>query len=594
MTIGVVLALSVLLASCNVKGTVSVVESGDSTVTIKVSHPDNYLLIPIENAAAPRQLYIVADGRRVLMGNIRVAVNKTDNMAPVRMPEGMDEVKFEVVGVAKGAVFVKGLKLTDDYRSDGNEDDRPLYHYTSAFGWMGPPAGAAKLGDTYHLFYECNPYGVFPENYHWGHARSKDLFEWEEQDLAFGGDSIGEALGGTCIVDKFNTFGAGTNALIAVYTATRGTASQRRQEQCIAYAGPQTEHFVKFVTNPVLRTYDDIPDFRHPGIFRYRRGNLWEMVIACGDRLRIYSAEDLGNWNLESYLGKDWGAPTRIYEGAQMVEMPSPDGNRWVLLCNVREEGRNKVEYHVGNFDGKTFTPLDGVSGLLDSGNSFFCAMPVDNVEGKTIVVGWLTDEEDAARLTAKGYHAQMSMPRELELQKTEGRFRLIAKPVREAESLRKEEVDYDPFEVTGTKNLSKIFETNEGAFEVDVTLSGDFRHSSLQLFSEKGDVVTLTFPAPSTLSVDRSRSMAAFGGARMQSEARLQPSASHRLHLFVDRNSVEVFADNGSSVISEMVLPEAPLTGLRFSAKGAPLKVRNMSVWRLAASDLMLPGESK
>lgn len=560
--------------------------SGDSTLVIHVKNPSSFLMVPIENAAPQRELSLVAGGQRVLMGRIRVAVSRTDLLAPVRLPEGMDEVQLEVKGVPGGAVFAQGLALADTYKPDQAADAMPLYHYAAPFGWMGPPAGAAWLDGTFHLFYESNPYGVFPENYQWGHARSTDLFRWEESETAFGGDSIGEALGGTCIVDKFNTFGAGTNALIAVYTATRGAGGQRRQEQCIAYAKPGSGRFVKFVTNPVLRTYDDIPDFRHPGIFRYRRGNIWDMVISCGDQMRIYSAEDLGNWNLESCLGKGWGTASRIYEGAQMVEMPSPDGNVWVLLCNVREEGRHKVEYHVGQFDGKTFTPFDGATGLLDGGDSYFGAMPVDNVGGRTIVVSWLSDEDAAASLTARGLHAQMSLPRELQLQKVAGQLQLVSRPVAEAGSLRREATDHGSFSVSGTKSVAQVVEQNEGAFEIEVTLSGDVDHSALQLLSAKGDEVTLEFPGGTALSLDRSRCMGGLTCRNPRSAVALPQAASHRLHIYVDRRSVEVFADDGRSVVSEMVLPKAPLTSLRFLAKGGALKVDKLSAWRLSAAE--------
>lgn len=566
---------------------VTTVVENDTVISVKIKYPKRYLIIPVEDSAVAAPVYLDVDGHRQFLASIRFAQTKTNYFVPLRLPDDFSEVTLLVVTRSKNPIFTSQLSSSDEFIPTMARDARPLYHYTSSFGWMGSPAGAVFDGNRYHLYYESNPNGFYAENEQWGHAESTDLFDWTDCGTAFTGDSIGMALGGTCLLDKFNTFGAGNTAQIALYTATRGTGDARRQEQCIAFSKDGGDHFEKFVTNPVLRTYDDIPDFRHPGIFRYRRANIWEMVISCGDQMRIYSAEDLGNWNLESYLGKEWGSSQRLYDGAQMVQLKAPDGaDKWVLLCTVSDAASASypfVEYHIGSFDGKTFTPDANGAGVLDCGTDFSGPMPVDNAEDRCVVFGWLNSSLYAEALAHKGFSGQIALPRELALVNDGLQLRVVMRPAKETERLRGNESDLGQFKIKGRQDFSGHMPQADGAFEVAFTSAGDVRGLNLKLYNTKGETVTLTVDQADRLHLSRPSFKEAGSNVVHTAAAPMPKAESHQFRIFVDRSSIEVFVDNGRLVMSQLLVLSSPLSGLSFENQGAPLTIRSLKLWPLA-----------
>ena len=55
-----------------------------------------------------------------------------------------------------------------------------------------------------------------------------------------------------------------------------------------------------------------------------------------------------------------------------------------------------------------------------------------------------------------------------------------------------------------------------------------------------------------------------------------------HELRIFVDRSSIEMFIDGGKQVISQLLFPTSPYTGMQFTGQG--IRVSNMHVYQLAA----------
>lgn len=57
---------------------------------------------------------------------------------------------------------------------------KPQAHLTPETGWMNDPNGFIYFRGEYHLFYQFNPYESVWGPMHWGHAKSKDLVNWEQ------------------------------------------------------------------------------------------------------------------------------------------------------------------------------------------------------------------------------------------------------------------------------------------------------------------------------------------------------------------------------------------------------------------------------
>ena len=57
------------------------------------------------------------------------------------------------------------------------------------------------------------------------------------------------------------------------------------------------------------------------------------------------------------------------------------------------------------------------------------------------------------------------------------------------------------------------------------------------------------------------------------------------KLHVFVDWSSVEVFASDGRTVITDQIFPSADSDGLALYAKGGAAKLVSLDVWGLQSS---------
>ena len=63
---------------------------------------------------------------------------------------------------------------------------------------------------------------------------------------------------------------------------------------------------------------------------------------------------------------------------------------------------------------------------------------------------------------------------------------------------------------------------------------------------------------------------------------AKLENKASMKLHVFVDRSSVQVFANDGEHVLSDRVYPPMGSDGNELYAKGTGAKVVSLTIWKL------------
>jgi hypothetical protein len=66
------------------------------------------------------------------------------------------------------------------------DPERPVYHFGPPAQWNNDPNGTLFYKGWHHLFYQLNPYGTTGTNQHWGHARSRDLVNWEHLPIAIG------------------------------------------------------------------------------------------------------------------------------------------------------------------------------------------------------------------------------------------------------------------------------------------------------------------------------------------------------------------------------------------------------------------------
>jgi fructan beta-fructosidase len=60
--------------------------------------------------------------------------------------------------------------------------------------------------------------------------------------------------------------------------------------------------------------------------------------------------------------------------------------------------------------------------------------------------------------------------------------------------------------------------------------------------------------------------------------------NASIKLHVFVDRSSVEVFANDGERVLSERIYPPPGSDGIELYQQGAGGQIVSLTIWQLSS----------
>ena len=222
------------------------------------------------------------------------------------------------------------------------EKYRPQYHFSPEKGWMGDPDGLVFTDNKYHLFW-------------WGHAVSEDLVHWKELPYPMkGGNGKFSYFSGSVIVDKKNTAGFGANSMIAFYTKhLPGVSLPETQAISVSNDGI---YFNYYSNNPVL----DIGKifFRDPQVFWYAPEQKWKMVVAlpAEHKVQIYESPDAKRWTFCSDFG-GLGARSAFWECPDLFEVSmrdEPGKKKWIMMIG---RGPNRVQYFVGDFDGKKFTP---------------------------------------------------------------------------------------------------------------------------------------------------------------------------------------------------------------------------------------------
>lgn len=183
-----------------------------------------------------------------------------------------------------------------------------------------------------------------------------------------------------------------------------------------------------------------------------------------------------------------------------------------------------------------------------------------------------------------------MTVPRELMLVERNGRLHLAQRPVRELERLRRHEVSLQRQPIAGEAPLAEIAALG-GAAEYELAFAPP-RSGEVGLVLRYGEVsaVRIGYDAANAhVFVDRSQ-----GGAfdeddsfraRHYAPAELDGGVV-RLHILLDHSSVEVFADDGLRVISDLIFPEGPLSSVALYATGEAAELTSMQAWRIAAME--------
>ena len=543
-----------------------------------------YLWLPIEEKAPEGKVQVIVNGMLQMEQNVRMAREQVDyyvalDLQPYlsgKTAEHTKSLRVCVQNVPTGSVCFKKLVQNDDVNfALIDEKFRPLYHHTPKRGWMNDPNGMFYKDGIWNLYYQYNPYGSMWGNMHWGHSTSTDLIHWKDEGVALAPDVWGTMFSGSCVVHN--------GGIVAMYTASRPTPfGGDVQAQCIAFSNDGGKTFTKYEGNPVLTAEDK--DFRDPRPFWNEDIKAWNLILAAGQEMRIYSSKDLKEWKYESSFGKEYGNHGGVWECPDLFKLEAPlssplggktgslsdqphpqTGAKWVLICNINPGGPfggSATQYFVGQFDGHRFTceSKPEVTKWLDYGKDHYATVSFYNApDNRRTVLAWMSNWQYANQVPTKQFRSANSIPRDLGLFRAGEETYVSVVPSKEMLALR------------GNK-VKKPTEACE--IVVDVKSQAE-----IILSNDKGEQVVMKYDAPQqTFTMDRQQSgIVDFSEAFPCTTVAPTHGVIKQLRIFIDRCSIEVFDTDGKMAMTNLVFPSQPYNKLQVKGGKATIyEVKN------------------
>ncbi|WP_413789694.1 GH32 C-terminal domain-containing protein [Metabacillus rhizosphaerae] len=301
-----------------------------------------------------------------------------------------------------------------------------------------------------------------------------------------------------------------------------------------------------------------------------------------------------GEW-IPSTNGSNGG----IWECPTLIELPidgDPTKTKWVLQVSINDgapAGGSGMQYFVGSFDGKTFkndNPADKVL-WADYGADYYAAVDWSGIEGENgekYWLGWMSNWQYANHTPTTTWRSSTTLPRKMELTQTEDGLSLKQTPV-SLNSIRdrKEKVSFANKVITSDRNL--LSNLSEDTFEMIAEF--DIKDTDATEFGfkvRKGakEYTTIGYDVSTKqLFVDRTNSGSFDYGSNVvgKHEGPLTDSnGTVKMHIFVDRSAVEVFGNNGATVITDQIFPDPLSKELELYSKDGKVTLKSLEIYPL------------
>lgn len=463
---------------------------------------------------------------------------------------------------------------------------RQEYHFMPQAGWMNDPNGLIFFRGKYHFFYQYNPYGAFWDCMYWGHAVSEDLLHWEYLPPALAPSEFyddypkGGCFSGSAIVcdDK----------LFLMYTGTANNGNGVEQTQCIAYSEDGV-YFEKYEGNPVLRAPEGIKAdcFRDPKVWKHE--DTYYMVCGASREDRglalLYKSEDMLHWSFFNVLAESRGEWGFMWECPDFFQI----GDQYVLTFSPMGSGDHTSVYLMGDFDYKTGKFDCRISKEIDWGLDYYAPQSFETPDGRQIMVAWANEWEwmplwkDWGPSYKEGWCGFFNLPREVRI-KQDGTLQFI--PVKELKELRTDPDKKEYLEVSDSETeiqagngecceIKFILDLQETtADQVELKLRCGEGKKTVCLFDLKKGEMSVDRTSGDGWSIGVSRSVLSLNGKRELD-----------VHVFVDRSSIEIFADQYSNNHSNNVFGTEAQNQMFLRSHGGKTVIRSMETYGLKLS---------
>lgn len=465
----------------------------------------------------------------------------------------------------------------------------PSYHLASFGHSMKHPNAITGFNGDYHLFYQHEVNTSEGKKTVWGHVSSPDFINWTKLPSPIAPSESYDKDGvysGSAIVDE--------GLLYLVYTGysetKQGEKTIKHETQNLAMSKDGI-NFGKSANNPVIKmaphySYLEFSSekFRDPYVWKLE-DRFYALVGTQYEKTKdgavlLFKSKDLRNWvcinvtalGQKGEMGDMWEIPSLVHIKGQDVLSVSTQGIKpqGKMYLNKYQSGAfvGKLDYDTGRFSQK------GAFMLYDYGFDFYAPQFVTTNDNRHVFIAQLgMDGTELPEQTEK-WSGMMTLPRELKI--VDGK--ILTFPIKEVETLRTGKITITPQTLKSEKEFANVKgETYEIDMCADLT---DAKNFTIKLRTSPIQETVLSYDTDTKiLKLNRDKAGKALKGEREV----LLPLSDNKLKLriFVDKSSVEIFANDGKAAMSSKIYPDKNSLGIKFSSIGET-KIEKLDFYRL------------
>ena len=467
-----------------------------------------------------------------------------------------------------------------------HDPQRPGYHFLPPSNWMNDPNGLSQWNGQYHMFYQYNPNGPFHSTIHWGHAVSTDLVHWKHLSIALTPEA------GTADEDGcWSGVAVDDNGIpTLIYSGNR----DGEQRACLATSTDGLVTWQKYGDNPIIPVPPpDLHLVQYRDHTVWREDDAWYQLMGAGlegqgGTVLLYRSTDLRHWEyLHPLLVGDAHRYTPIWLGP-MWECPDfySLGGRQILTIAVWDHQPQYSAAMVGDYRDHHFIPE--VEHKLDYGDRhFYAPQSFTDAQCRRIIFGWIHEGRGAEAQLSAGWSGVMSLPRVLSVGSN---GHVCMQPVPELAALRTEHthtaaIDMPSGHVVVLPDVSgdtlelivELVPAREGLCGIMVRRSPDgSEHTQITYDDALRQLVVDRSHASLDSTTDHTMHVAPLI---------LGPDEPLRLHIFLDRSVLEVFANDRISITSRIYPTRADSTCVALLAERGEAQLVGLDTWQLQMS---------
>jgi levanase len=223
----------------------------------------------------------------------------------------------------------------------------------------------------------------------------------------------------------------------------------------------------------------------------------------------------------------------------------------------------------------------------VDYGKDFYAVTSWSNTPGRRIWLAWMNNWHYGQDLPTDPWRSAMTIPREVSLRVDAGGIRLIQTPVPELNRLRGKMLQLQDKHLAGDYELPLKGTSLEIEAKFD---AGNATECGLVVLQDGPNGTVIGYDRErQEIYVDRTRSGNTDFHALFSSCTRaplgLSSQGLIQMRIFLDRSSVEVFANDGSLSLTNRVFPSDNADKVTVFARGGKARLVSLSAWKMRSS---------